>query len=113
MYLTACRKPKNKDGERPPKEVRNFETKRDQEEEKNKIAPLVPGMPLRMGFMYNNVNPTIMHILISLYGSQAFVKAFGKKAESISLSPNDEGNTSMETTFKEAVEPILPVPHRQ
>jgi hypothetical protein len=106
-HLFDCRKPKNNDGEHPPKEVRNFETNRDKEEEK-KIAPLVPGMPLWMGFMYNNVNPVIMHLLISLYGSQAFVKAFGKKAESISLSSLDKGNME---TFEEAVEPILPVPH--
>jgi hypothetical protein len=88
-HIFDCRKPKNEDGERPRKEVRNSETKWCEAEEK-KIAPLVPGMPLRMGFMYNNVNPTIMHLLISLYGSLAFVKAFGKKGETISLSLDDK-----------------------
>ncbi len=101
-----CRKPKNNDGERPPKEVRNFETKKINADRK-KIAPLVPGMPLRMGFMYKNVRQQIMHLLISLDGSQAFVKAFGKNTVSISLSSLDEGNMA---TFKEHVELILPVP---
>ncbi len=61
--------------------------------------------------MYNNLNPVIMHLQIALYGSQAFVKAFGKKAVSISLSSLDEGNME---TFKEAagVTPILPIPER-
>jgi hypothetical protein len=79
-----CRKPENEDGERPPrKEVLNFETKKIKADRKM-IAPVVPGMPLRMGFMYKNVRPQIMHLLrISLYGTQAFVKAFGNNAVSV------------------------------
>ncbi len=101
-----CRKPENEDGERPPKEVLNFETNKKINAEKEDCT-LVPGMPLRMGSMYKNVRPQIMHLLISLYGGQAFVNAFGKNAVSISLSSLDEGNMA---TFKEHVEPrILPV----
>ncbi len=44
------------------KEVLNFETKKINADRK-KIAPLVPGMPLRMGFVYKNVlRPQIMQL---------------------------------------------------
>jgi hypothetical protein len=62
-----------------------------------------------MGFMmFKNVSPVIMHLLSSLYGSEGFVKAFGKNAVSISLlSLFDHGNMA---TFTGAVDTILPVP---
>jgi hypothetical protein len=90
-----CRKPENGDGERPPKEVLNFETKKKiSKADRKKIAPLVPGMPLRMGFMYKNVRPQIMHLLISLYGSQAFVNAFGNNAIDLRIRLEPDCSTS-------------------
>ncbi len=96
---------KNADGSLKLKDA--VATKTKEEELDGSIEPLLPGMPLKMGFMWKTLDPSIMEPLVTLYGHPAFVEHFGKKSEPITLHRLDDG---LVESFKEAAlgQPQLP-----
>jgi hypothetical protein len=105
-HLIDCRKPKNKDGERPPKEVLNFEFKKIKEdrEKQEDCAPCSRDAPLDGVHVQKCQSRNHASTNFSLW-LQRLCEGI---SVSISLSSLDQGGNT--ATFTGAVEPILPVP---